>query len=151
MSGNAPNLIAYPIDHGLAKVRLHRAHVLRLELIQTPDDVEGRFLDEVFSVEIGACGRRQTTVRPSPQGGKAPLQQRFDSRSVAAARFEDELDGRLVAQERLTLPFAGTRLWGHQLVSRPGVGHRQLSYRHHSGSPPSVNAHACCGLRPARY
>ena len=51
MTADAANLVADSIDDRLAQVRLHGAHVPRLEGIETPKDVQHRFLDQVSGIQ----------------------------------------------------------------------------------------------------
>jgi hypothetical protein len=51
MTTDAANFVADSIDDRLTQVRLHGAHVPRLEAIETPEDVQYRFLDKVSGIQ----------------------------------------------------------------------------------------------------
>ena len=96
---DAAHLVADVIDHRLPKVRLHRADVAGLERVQPPEHMKHGFLDQVAGVQVAAGGRGQPAVRPSFQGRKTSLEQRFDGSPVSGPSLQDELDGGLIAQK----------------------------------------------------
>ena len=97
LAPDAPDFIPNPVDHGLTQVRLHGTDVAGLEDVETPQHMHGGFLDEVFSVQVSACGDRQPAVRPALQRREAPLKQGLHRFAIAALRPDHELDGGLVA------------------------------------------------------
>ena len=99
LPADSPHFVADAIDDGLTKVRLHGAHVARLEHVEAPQHVHRRLLDEVLGIERPAGSRGQPAVRPALQRRKAALKQRFHGAAIARLRPDQELNGRLVAQE----------------------------------------------------
>ncbi len=71
-----------------------------LKRVNTLQQVQRGFLDQIAGIESVARVRGQLAVRPAPQLRQAPLQQSFDGRPVAVACFEHELNRWLIAQQR---------------------------------------------------
>ena len=63
--GHPPHFIPHFVDHGLPQVRLERAFVTRLEVIDVPDPLRQSFLDEILRVPEIPGPSGQTTTRPS--------------------------------------------------------------------------------------
>jgi hypothetical protein len=113
------DLVADAIDDRLPEVCLHRSDVARFEHIEAGEHVHRRLLNEVAGIERPPRRGGQPAVRPSLQTGEAPLEKRFHGETVAAARLDDQLDRRFVAQQGVR------RQRGHARVS---VGCR--AFRH---------------------
>jgi hypothetical protein len=91
--------------------------------------VQHGFLNEVPRIQAAARGGRQPPVRPAPKARKAALEQRLHGFTVAAARLDDQLDGRLVAQQRVGASLVGLIWFVGVVVGREG--HIRLTERNH--------------------
>jgi hypothetical protein len=105
VTADLPDLVADAVNHRLAKVALHRAHMPRLEQIETLQEIEGGVLHEVVRVQMSAGGRRELTVGPASERRQAALEERLRGQAVAGPGPYDKLQRRLVAQKRALLGF----------------------------------------------
>ena len=110
---DAPHLVPDPVDHRLPQVGLHRAHVPGLEAVQPSKHVQNGFLHEIAGVERTAGRHRQPAVCPSPERREAALEERLDGEAIAFAGADDQFDGGLVAEERVSAFGAGGLGWRH--------------------------------------
>src|SRR5204863_4157055 len=99
MPASASDLIADPVDDRDPEVGLHRADMAGLELVEASEDMDGGFLDQVARVAVAARVHRQPPMGPPLQLREAALEERFECQAVAAAGRDEQLDGRLVADE----------------------------------------------------
>jgi hypothetical protein len=72
-----------------------------LEVIEPAQHVQRTLLDDVACVEVSSGRGRKPAVRPSLERWQTPFQQRFDGEAVSALRPNHQLDGRLVAYQRV--------------------------------------------------
>ena len=82
-AGESTSLVANPIEHGLAQVRLERPLMTRVESIEAPQRVDDRVLYQVLGVERAARGRWQSPACPAAQRRQAPREQSIQCFAIA--------------------------------------------------------------------
>jgi len=69
------NLVSYLVDKCLTEIRLKRALVPWLEVVQVAESLRERFLNEILRVTQVSRPSRQASTSPPPQGRDMPANQ----------------------------------------------------------------------------
>ena len=140
--GHAAHFVADPVDDRLAKVRLHRADMARLEHVEPPQGVQRSFLHQIPRVERASSSCRQPPVGPARQRGQAPLQEGLDRHPIAFPRPHDQFEGRFVAEQSVGVGLVPGWLGPF------GVRHDGWSLHHigNNGGRPQTERGPCTGF-----
>jgi len=98
MTAEASCFVPYTVEHGLAQVRLKRALVARLELLQSAQRIDDGVLNEILRIERATGRSRETAASPSAQRRYAARVQALECVAIA---LPDEVQQLLSGFERI--------------------------------------------------
>jgi hypothetical protein len=85
-----PQLVANPIHHRLAQVRLQRSGAAEIDVLDPSERPKQGLLDNVVGVCKIAGPDRKAAASPSAEWGKVPGEETFDCTGVAETRPIDQ-------------------------------------------------------------
>jgi hypothetical protein len=83
MPSDPTNLVADPVDERLPQIRLQRALVARLKVVEVPEGLHKRFLHQIFGVAKIAGPAWQSAAGPPPERRLVPTNKIVERLRVA--------------------------------------------------------------------
>src|SRR5437762_760893 len=81
-TSESSRFVANAIEHRLTQIRLERAFVTGIELIQPAERIDDRVLNEILGIERAPRGRRQSSASPAAQRRQAAREQAVERAAV---------------------------------------------------------------------